>query len=285
MTRLNQLIRALESGSKAFATFAPAEIEAALWVSSARYDGVIYEMEHRPWDAVRLRDTLQYMVDAPRAIVTGLPSPAVTPIVRIPANGGEMNQWLAKQALDMGAFGVVWPHISTAEQAYNAVSACRYPRPRSATAYQPAGLRGDSPATAARIWGIGTDEYYRKADVWPLAPEGEILVVLMIEDTLAIDNLDEILSKVPGIGAVMIGEGDLSQELGFPRQYEHPEVVRAMAEIVRICKAHGVPVAHPHVGQKNLASVIDAGYDILVAGPVRSFAALEKGRELTRHTG
>jgi 4-hydroxy-2-oxoheptanedioate aldolase len=225
------------------------------------------------------------MVNAPNAIVTGLPSPAVTPIVRIPANGGEMNQWLAKQALDMGAFGVVWPHISTAEQAYNAVSACRYPRPRSAAAYEPAGLRGDSPATAARIWGISTDEYYRKADVWPLAPEGEILVVLMIEDMLAIDNLDEILSKVPGIGAVMIGEGDLSQELGFPRQYEHPEVVRAMAEIVRICKAHGVPVAHPHVGQKNLASVIDVGYDILVAGPVRSFAALDKGRELTGHTG
>ncbi|MCQ4630482.1 aldolase [Shinella sp. CPCC 100929] len=281
MTRLNQLIRTLESGSKAFATFAPAEPEAALWVSAARYDGVIYEMEHRPWDAVRLRDTLQYMVNAPRAIATGLPSPAVTPIVRIPANGGEMNQWLAKQALDMGAFGIVWPHVSTAEQAYNAVSACRYPRLKSVPGYEPAGLRGDSPGTAARIWGVGTDEYYRKADVWPLAPEGEILVVLMIEDTLAIDNLDEILSRVPGIGAVMIGEGDLSQELGYPRQYEHPDVVRAMTEIVRICKAHAVPVGHPHVGSKNLSAVLEAGYDILAAGAVRSFGTLERGLEMS----
>lgn len=281
MTRLNQLILTMESGRKAFATFAPAEPEAALWVSAARYDGVIYEMEHRPWDAVRLRDTLQYMVNAPRAIATGLPSPAVTPIVRIPANGGEMNQWLAKQALDMGAFGIVWPHVSTAEQAYNAVSACRYPRLKSVPGYEPAGLRGDSPGTAARIWGVGTDEYYRKADVWPLAPEGEILVVLMIEDTLAIDNLDEILLRVPGIGAVMIGEGDLSQELGYPRQYEHPDVVRAMTEIVRICKAHAVAVGHPHVGSKNLSAVMEAGYDILVAGAVRSFGTLEKGLEMS----
>jgi 4-hydroxy-2-oxoheptanedioate aldolase len=282
MTRLNQLIRALESGSKAFATFAPAEIEAALWVSSARYDGVIYEMEHRPWDAVRLRDTLQYMVDAPRAIVTGLPSPAVTPIVRIPANGGEMNQWLAKQALDMGAFGVVWPHISTAEQAYNAVSACRYPRPRSAAAYEPAGLRGDSPATAARIWGISTDEYYRKADVWPLAPEGEILVVLMIEDTVAVQNIETIVKQVPGIGVLLIGEGDLTQELGCPRQYDNPELLRLMTHVLEIWKAYNIPVGHPHVTKQNATDVIDQGYRFLMTYPQRDFSALQLGR---KHTG
>jgi 2-keto-3-deoxy-L-rhamnonate aldolase RhmA len=34
------------------------------------------------------------------------------------------------------------------------------------------------------------------------------------------------------IGCVLIGEGDLSQELGVPRQYEHPIVKDAMANIV-----------------------------------------------------
>ena len=29
------------------------------------------------------------------------------------------------------------------------------------------------------------------------------------------------LKNVPGIGAILIGEGDLAQELGYPRQYEH----------------------------------------------------------------
>ena len=40
-----------------------------------------------------------------------------------------------------------------------------------------AGLRGDAPMAAARYWGLSQQEYYRKADVWPLAPHGEILVV------------------------------------------------------------------------------------------------------------
>ncbi len=280
MTRMNRMIGALEKGQRAFATFAPAGMESALWVNSAPYDGVIYEMEHRPWDAGLLRDTLQYMLDRRQILQDASPAPRVTPIVRIPANGGEMNQWLAKQALDMGVFGVVWPHVSTAEQAWNAVSACRYPRLASAPRHQPAGIRGDSPKTAARFWGLGTGEYYRKADVWPLDPEGEILVILMIEDTQGIANLEEILGKVPGIGAVLIGEGDLSQELGCPREYEHPEVVRHMAEVVRICKAHKVPVGHPHVGAKNVEKVLGDGFDILLASPSQGFGALETGRRI-----
>lgn len=279
MTRLNKVIAALEQGQRAFGTFAGADAETAQWVTAAPYDGVIYEMEHRPWDPSRLKDTLQYMINPRQMVASGSTAPATTPIVRIPSNGGEMNQWLAKQALDIGVFGVVWPHVSTPEQAYNAVAACRYPRLKSAPLYEPAGIRGDSPGTAARYWGVDNQEYYRRADVWPLAPEGEILTILMIEDTLAIENLDEIL-KVPGIGAVLIGEGDLSQELGYPRQYEHPEVVKAMSEIVRICKANKVPVGHPHVSSKNVERVIADGYDILLASPVRTFGALENGRKL-----
>lgn len=280
MVRLNGIIGALEKGQQAFGTFSPADTESAIWVSGSGYDGVIYEMEHRPWDTGQLRDTLQYMLIRKQIMAAHSPAPGVTPLVRIPANGGELNQWLAKQALDVGVYGVVWPHISTAEQAYNAVAACRYPRRTTAPLYEPAGLRGDSPGTAARYWGVDTKEYYRKADVWPLAPDGEILVVLMIEDLQGIANLDEMLTKVPGIGAVLIGEGDLSQELGYPREYEHPEVLKAMAEVVATCKARGVPVGHPHVGSKNVERVLAEGYRILLASPVRTFSALETGKKL-----
>ena len=120
---------------------------------------------------------------------------------------------------------MVWPHISTVDQAHNAVASCRYPRLKSAPLYEPAGVRGDGPTAAVRYWGLTQQEYYTRADVWPLNPKGEILVILMIEDTVGITNLPDILKKVPGIGVVLIGEGDLSQELGFPRQYEHPTVL------------------------------------------------------------
>jgi 4-hydroxy-2-oxoheptanedioate aldolase len=279
LSRLNGVIRAREQGH-AFTAFANADTETALAMTTAKYDGIVFEMEHNPWDIRALRDALQYMLNRGQIARSGSVAPAVTPIVRIPPNGEEKNQSFAKQALDLGAYGIVWPHISTVDQAYNAVASCRYPRLKGAQRYEPAGVRGDGPTAAVRYWGVTQQEYYERADVWPLDPKGEILVILMIEDTVGIANLPDILKKVPGIGVVLIGEGDLSQELGYPRQYEHPKVVEAMAEIVRVCKAANVPVGHPHVGANNVERIIGEGYRFLMAAPVRSYAALDKGREL-----
>jgi 4-hydroxy-2-oxoheptanedioate aldolase len=278
--RLNGVIRAFEQGQRAFAAFTVAEIDLALNFSTAAYDGVIFEMEHNPWDVKALRDCFQYMLNRRQIVDAGSIAPAVTPLVRIPPNGSEKNQWFAKQALDLGAYGIVWPHISTVDQAYNAVAACRYPRLKTASLSEPAGIRGDAPLAAARYWGLTQQEYYRKADVWPLNPQGEILVILMIEDTQGIANLSDILKNVPGIGLILIGEGDLSQELGVPRQYDHPSVVEAMARIVDTCKKHDVPVGHPHVDPNNVERVLNEGYRFLIAAPTRSYAGLEKGRRL-----
>ena len=280
LPRLNGVIRALEQGQPAFAAFCQAETEAALAMSTARYDGIVFEMEHNPWDMRALRDSLQYMLNRRQIAQSASLAPAVTPMVRIPPNGSEKNQWLAKQALDLGAYGVVWPHVSSAEEAYNAVASCRYPRLKSAPLYEPRGARGDGPTAAARYWGLTQQEYYAKADVWPLNPAGEIFVILMIEDTAGIGNLSEILRHVPGIGAILIGEGDLSQELGFPRQYEHPQVLAAMAEVVRVCREHKVVVGHPHVDAANAGRILEEGYRFLMAAPARSYAGLEKARSL-----
>lgn len=110
---------------------------------------------------------------------------------------------------------------------------------------------------------------YAKADVWPLNPDGEILCMIMCEDVLAIDNLPRILSEVRGIGVVLIGEGDLSQNLGFPPQYEHPAVAEAMTAIRRICAEHDMPCGHPHIDAKNAARHIGKGYRLLIAAPTR----------------
>ena len=208
----------------------------------------------------------------------------MTPIIRIPPNGAEMNQFLAKQVLDIGAYGVVFPHISTVEEAYNSVRSCRYPRPKGFPAYEPEGIRGDQPVHAARYWGITPQEYYRKADVWPLAPDGEILVIIMCEDVKAIDNLPRILKEVPGIGVVLIGEGDLSQNFGFPRQYDHPAVTEAMTTIRRICAEHKVICGHPHVETQNAQRVIDEGYRFLMAATARTYAGLDACRKITGRT-
>jgi 4-hydroxy-2-oxoheptanedioate aldolase len=102
----------------------------------------------------------------------------------------------------------------------------------------------------------------------------------MIEDTAGIENLPDMLANVPGIGGILIGEGDLSQELGHPRQYEHPEVLAAVGRVVETCKRFNVMVGHPHVDANNVERLMAQGFTYLMAAPSRSFAALDKGREL-----
>jgi 4-hydroxy-2-oxoheptanedioate aldolase len=142
--RLNGIIRALEAGKTAMATFvSPPTVDGAIALSTAKYDGVIFEYEHQPYDIGGLRDSLQYMLNRRQVLDRGSLAPAVTPLVRIPPNGAEMSQWVAKQVLDVGVYGVVWPHVSTVDEAYNAVAACAI-RGRRAS---PPANRKDSAAT------------------------------------------------------------------------------------------------------------------------------------------
>jgi 4-hydroxy-2-oxoheptanedioate aldolase len=283
-TRLNGIIRALESGRPAFTCFSPPEVDSAYAISVSKYDGVVWEMEHNPWDSRGLRDSLQYMLNRGQIVKSGSLAPAVTPLVRVPVNGVEKAQWQAKQALDIGCYGVVFPHISTVEEAYNAVAACRYPRLPSAPNFEPQGIRGDGPHGAVRYWGLSQQDYYKKADVWPLAPEGEIFCILQIEDTRGVENLDDMLKNVPGIGAILIGEGDLSQELGYPRQYEHKVVLEWMKRIVDTCKKHNVVVGHPHVETGNAERIVKEGYRFLMMAPVQSYGHFQAAQKFTGRT-
>lgn len=276
-TRLNGVIRQLEAGRPAFTSFIYAEKESAITFSQSANDGVIFELEHNPWDISALREALQFMLNRRQIVLSGSLAPKVTPMARIPASGDEKNQWFAKQALDLGCYGIVWPRISTVDQAAHAVASCRYARLPDKPLYDPPGLRGDGPMAAARYWGLTQQEYYRKADVWPLNPEGEILVILMIEDTKGIENLDDILANVPGVGVVLFGEGDLSQELGVPRQYDHPLVLDALRKVRETCKKYGVAVGHPHVNAGNVERLIDEGFNFLMTFPLRDFSGVTKG--------
>lgn len=284
--RLNGAIAALETGGPAFVTFCPPDPVSALAISEAPYDAVVFEAEHNPYDIRVLKECFLTLLNRRRIAASGSIAPPVAPMVRIPVNGGEMNQWLAKQVLDAGAYGVIWPHVSTVEEARNAVAACRYPRPETAPFFAPPGIRGDSPRHAARYWGLTQQEYYGRADTWPLNPAGEIVVGIMCEEVLAVRNLPRILREVPGIGVVIIGEGDLSQDLGMPRQYDHPKVQGAIADVLAICKEHGVACGHPHVGKDNVEALLQQGFRWLMPGPVVSHPGLELGlRASGRQTG
>src|SRR2546428_9542103 len=94
--RLNGVIKALEQGKTAFVGFASPDIETATALASSPFDGVAFEMEHAPMSPPVLRDALQYMLDRRQIVQGGTLAPRVTPLVRIPPNGGEMKQMVGQ---------------------------------------------------------------------------------------------------------------------------------------------------------------------------------------------
>src|SRR5881227_2305387 len=88
--RLNPAIRALESGKPAFVTFSPPEISAAQSIAAAAYDGVVFEMEHNPYDIRTLRDCMQYMLDRAQIVKSGSLAPAVEHELHAVAQGADV---------------------------------------------------------------------------------------------------------------------------------------------------------------------------------------------------
>jgi len=275
--RLNRIIGALEEHGIAFATFTAPGIENAVSLSFSPYDGIVYELEHTPYDVKDLQISLQFMLHRVQIREQPTVAPAVAPLVRIPPNGAERAQWFAKQVLDLGAYGVVWPQVNSVADAYNAVAACRYPNSREAPPHGPRGLRGDAATTAARYWGLSREEYYQRCDVWPLNPHGELVVVAMCETTEAVEHLDEVLAEVPGISIVLVGEADLSHDMGLPLQYDHPEFRDVLRRIPEICTKHNVVCGHPHASRDKVGDLIDLGYRFLMTRPTWSYDDLEEG--------
>ena len=96
--------------------------------------------------------------------------PDVVPLVRIPPNSRERNQWIIKQVLDTGVYGLVLPHLNTVEEAQAAVVVARYPQVPGVADFEPVGQRGWWQRIAPRYWGLSAQEYYDAADLWPLDP-------------------------------------------------------------------------------------------------------------------
>jgi 4-hydroxy-2-oxoheptanedioate aldolase len=171
-------------------------------------------MEHTPLNFETLHNFLVGMTD--KAMCSGKAIFSRTslysrgsPRKRTNPPGSSSRRWIS------GLMGVIFNGVDTREQALVAVRSMRYPQLKGSKYMEPRGVRGSAPALAAWMWGLGTDEYERHADLWPLNPEGDLMAILMIESVEGIQNLDQILS-VPGIGAIFLGAGsDLSPRWVF----------------------------------------------------------------------
>lgn len=211
MRNLKDLRAMWRQGTPAFGPFVQLNSPGICEIlAHAGFDYCIIDLEH----GVIHVDTAENMVRA--SIAAG-----IVPIVRVAFNRPE----LISQALNIGASGVHVPHISTPEEAKQAVFASKF---------FPLGGRGVCPFVRAARYSADKTIYYNKANT-------ETMVIVAIEGTEGIDNLGEIL-KVKGIDVIFVGPYDLSQSLGVPGQVTHQKVVDKVREIAAMSKKAGVAV-------------------------------------------
>jgi len=221
---------------------APAEVEAAGY---AGFDAVILDAEH----GAASGPALEHLLRAADAATT----PALVRVPSAQASG-------ILEALDAGATGVVVPHITSAAEAEAVLAAAHYP---------PRGRRGLALTTRAGRHGTVTvSEHLARA-------EAETVVVVQIEDAVAVPRAGEILA-VDGVDAVLIGATDLSVSLGHPGDTSHQDVQAAIESILAAARAHGVPAANVVSSSDQLQAWYAAG------GTVAVFVATQLVRDAFR---
>ncbi len=196
---------------------------------------VMFDMEHTGLSFETLK--LQF------ALCRGL---GIVPMVRVPR--GEYH--FIARALDVGAMAVMVPMVGTAAEAAHIVSCTQYP---------PAGRRGAA-------FGFAHDDYEGgDVSVKMAALHARTMVIPQIETDEGLRNV-EAIAAVPGVDALWLGHFDMTNFMGIPGQFQHPDYLAAVARIVAACEAQGKAAAFLAMDDDWARAYVAMGFRLLAYG-------------------
>ena len=114
--RLNKVIALLEQGQAVFScgTIPNGNYDEITALSRSAYDMIILETEHVGFDFPTLRHSLQYLLNRKHIARRAIYNPTSCRWCAFPYTR-ERNEWVIKQTLDAGPFGLVLPHFDSVE--------------------------------------------------------------------------------------------------------------------------------------------------------------------------
>ena len=208
-------------------------------------DFAIIDAEHAPFDLTAID----------RVVLGGL-SAGLPCLVRPP----DRTASFIGQCLDLGAAGVLAPHVTSEEAARGVVRAARYD----------SGHRGFSPSTRAGGYGAGGAAAYRdRAD-------RETSIWCQIEDAEAIEHLDAI-AAVDAVDCLFLGRADLALSLGVERQ-DDPKVVAAVRATAEAGRRHGRAVGVYIGDTSEIPDFLALGVTAFVCGSDQSWLLVQGRR-------
>lgn len=227
--RENRVKRKLERGERAVVLSGNTTPDMIDFFGTLDFDGVWIEGEHGPIDYGDIPDMTR------ACDLWGL-----TSVVRVNSH----DAGIIYRTLDVGAQGIVVPHVNTADEARAVVDAAKF---------APIGHRGMYTSRQ----GLGVPDYVHIAN-------DHTLVVVLIEDIVAVNNLSEIL-EVDNIDVFFVAPSDLAQSMGYLGQVGHPEVQStiegALAQITGSGRTAGALA-----NDANVESLVGQGVRFLMTG-------------------
>lgn len=112
--------------------------------------------------------------------------------------------------------GVVVPYVEDFEEAKRLVAAAIY-RPLKGKLLDRVLATGEWPSQKTR-------DYVAEKNA-------DTVFVPMIESVPAVENIDGICS-IPGIDALFVGPGDMTANMGIPKEYDHPDLIAAIQKVI-----------------------------------------------------
>jgi 4-hydroxy-2-oxoheptanedioate aldolase len=284
--RINRAIELLEQGQPVYytgvheLTYENGKQSASTWA-----DFLMVEMEHYPFDPVGLSAFMRGLADG-GPTKSGHRTPPV--VVTLPTDGTDehvmrANAWMVKQLLACGVHGLLLCHAETPGAVKAFVEAARYPFQTSGVGKGLGqGRHGaGGQARAAAIWGLPWQEYVERADVWPLNPNGELMLGLKVENRRALENVEATL-KTPGLAFTEWGPGDMGMSFGHKDAHDPPyppEMQDARARVKAACAANGIAFLNSS-NPDTITAMIDEGVRVTSGGPETA----EIGRKYTKRT-
>ncbi|MCH2211174.1 MAG: aldolase/citrate lyase family protein [Fuerstiella sp.] len=170
------------------------------------FDWLLIDLEHGSGSAADLRSML-----------LACRGSSAAPIVRIRS----VDPDTVKFVMDSGAAGIMFPYVSSVEEAQRAVDCIKYP---------PMGSRGVAGAIRATAFGRDWKPYFEQAN-------DNSLVVVQIETPEAVSASADI-AAIDGVDVLFVGPLDLSVNLGCPGDFNEPRFVEALSRVVKSCSDH-----------------------------------------------
>ncbi|HVU87561.1 MAG TPA: aldolase/citrate lyase family protein [Pirellulales bacterium] len=172
------------------------------------FDGLWMDLEHHGYSV----ETAGQLMRAARV--------GTSDIVARPAKGEFMRMG---RLLEMGAQAIMYPRCDDAREAAEVVRWSKF---------APLGTRGfDGGSADALYTAAAMREYLEHAN-------RESFILIQLEDQRAIEHAEEILAT-PGVDALLLGPADFSILGGFPLEFDHPQISKALEKIAAAARNTG----------------------------------------------